>query len=175
MENQQHNEFNQQYHIIPQEELNQQQLQIFQIRQKVHPCILCLLLLCGMSTLFGGYLLFIIVLNNNEQSQNCGTMIKTVKYYSQFLMIDGAAQIILVIILCFLMPIKKYDIKTQVDRQLSFEFFDQIIFYFVLIIMIGIPQNEIHCISNQSRTIILLYSFLIYILIMLLIIQKCFQ
>ncbi|CAD8102882.1 unnamed protein product [Paramecium sonneborni] len=91
MKNQQHNEFNEQYHLIPQEELNQQQLN--QVRQKVHPCILCLLLTFGMSILFGGYLISEITLNNENQSQNCGTMIKIIKYYSQFLMIDGVAQI----------------------------------------------------------------------------------
>ncbi|CAD8097621.1 unnamed protein product [Paramecium sonneborni] len=170
MENYQHD---QQYNIIPQQEENVQLNQIFEEREEVDPCNFCLLLICGISTLFGGYLISMTVFINEYSTNNCMTIVQILKYYSQYLMIDGMVQIIVIfIIFCCLIPIQKYNIKKQVDKQISFQFYDQLFIFIVTIIILAITKDQKSCLNVGSKILLVLYVLLIYFLTFILAAQK---
>ncbi|CAD8067584.1 unnamed protein product [Paramecium primaurelia] len=168
------NQYDEQYHFIPQIQLNGNQNQNIELQREenIDSWSYCLLITCGMSALMGGYFLSGMTSYKENQPDECMIIIRTIKYYSQYLIIDGAAQIIVIFIIsCCLRPFKKYNIRKQVDKQLLFQFFDQLLIFIVIIIIETIIKDKKRCITIGTNLLIILYMVLVYILTFLLSVQ----
>ncbi|CAD8145727.1 unnamed protein product [Paramecium octaurelia] len=168
MENNQNDE---EYHFIPQSQINDNQDQNVEIQRDgdIDSWSYCLLITCGMSALIGGFFLSGMTSSQENSPDECIIIIKTISYYSQYLIIDGAAQIIVIFIIsCCLRPFKKYNIRKSVDKQLLFQFFDQLLIFLVIIIIETIIKDKKRCITIGTNLIIIFYMVLVYILTFLL-------
>ncbi|CAD8074869.1 unnamed protein product [Paramecium sonneborni] len=162
-----------QENFIPQNEFYNYEEQIMQPQiENADSYSFCLLITCGFSALIGGYFLSGMPGVYGNYSDECKILIQTLKYYSQYLIIDGTAQMIVIcIISCCLKQYKKYDLKKAVDKQLLFQFFDQLLIFIVIMVIETIIKDKKSCITVGTNLLIVFYLVLVYTLTFLLSVQ----